>query len=63
MKELHNKAYNLGVEASRKGLKMIPYLDSNLLELLKGLKVGESSKIFDYWSKGYIERDIIDNII
>lgn len=62
--ELKKKqAYNLGIEASRKGIKMIPCFDKKLMELLRGVKVGQASEILNNWTKGYIDRDIIDGII
>jgi hypothetical protein len=56
-KELKTKiatASVLGTIAFKNGLKCIPSLDADLLELLKGLEVGNgSTKIMKAWLKSW----------
>lgn len=53
-----NLAYILGIEAFRNGKPNISGRDKNLIELLKGAKVGQGELILKAWNLGFIEAPI-----
>ena len=65
MEHKERKAWLSGKVAASNDLPRIPALDSNIEDLLDGLRVGESAAILNAWLEGYDEKlaegDGIDN--
>jgi hypothetical protein len=57
-----NKYKTLGKDAFKNGLKMIPALDSNLMQEIKGLKIGQGVKPMKQWVQGYIAASLNDGV-
>ncbi|WP_075758149.1 hypothetical protein [Sporomusa sphaeroides] len=55
------RAFNFGVIAFGDGKKAIPVLDKDLLELLRGNKVGEGLPIIKSWLAGWHSANILAN--
>lgn len=57
-KEKLARAYELGKQAFNNGKKCVPAHDNELINVLKGYKMGESINELKAWSKGWHEANL-----